>query len=284
MTSGDRSGMRVMNDPFVIASIALGLSVVASAVRMVDWFLHADPKVAAQVTRWGVRGIAALSVPLLLVLLFREQWTAATALAAAMVLVPAVLGRRWWSWVGVPSLAGYSAPASRDTSGRSFADEAELVRYSAAVLDAYLRRTAAAQAAVDNEVPAIVDRTGESGSANGKGEASPKGNREGSKADGNSDGSGNGHAETFGLGAMSEEEASAVLGVDRSASEAEIHAAHRRIRAVVDPGQGGSPYLAIKVDQAKEVLVRAAPARSAHAPAKGARKRGAARRHLPPPT
>jgi hypothetical protein len=273
--------MRVMNDPFVIASIALGLSVVASAVRMIDWFLHADPRVAAQVTRWGVRGIAALSVPLLLVLLFREQWTAATALAAAMVLVPAVLGRRWWSWVGVPSLAGYGAPAgSRDASGSSFADEAELVRYSAAVLDAYLRRTAAARAAVDSDVPAIVDHSGENASVNGNGDASPKGNRKANKGDG----SGNGHAETFGLGAMSEEEASAVLGVDRGASAAEIGGAHRRIRAVVDPGQGGSPYLAIKVDQAKEVLVRAAAARSAHAPTKAARKRSAARRHLSPPT
>ena len=71
---------------------------------------------------------------------------------------------------------------------------------------------------------------------------------------------GNGHAESFGLGAMSEEEASAVLGVDRGAGEAEIRAAHGRISAVVDPAHGGSPYLAIKVDQAKEVLVRAAGA------------------------
>ena len=71
------------------------------------------PRVAAQVTRWGARGVAALSVPLLLVLLFKEQWTAATALAAAMVLVPALLGRRLWRWVGVPSLAGVPAGSAR---------------------------------------------------------------------------------------------------------------------------------------------------------------------------
>ncbi len=274
-----------MNDPFVIASIALGLSVVASAVRMVDWFLHADPRVAAQVTRWGVRGIAALSVPLLLVLLFKEQWTAATALGAAMVLVPAVLGRRLWRWVGVPSLAGYGAPAgagSSNASGHSFADEAELVRYSAAVLEAYLRRTAAAQA-VGSDVPAIADRTGENGSSNRKDEARHKGNGKAGKANGNGDASGNGHAETFGLGAMSEEEACAVLGVDRGAGEAEIRAAHGRIGAVVDPAQGGSTYLAIKVDQAKEVLVRAAGERSVNAPPKAPRKRGAGRRYSPPP-
>jgi hypothetical protein len=287
-----RSGMRAMNDPFVIASIALGLSVAASAVRMVDWFLHADPRVAAQVTRWGVRGIAALSVPLLLVLLFKEQWTAATALGAAMVLVPAVLGRRLWRWIGVPSFAGYGAPAGagpHHAAGQPFTDEAELVRYSAAVLDAYLRRTAAAPAAVGSDVPAIVDRTGENGSANSKGQARRKANGKGSEANGigdvssKGDTSGNGHAETFGLGAMSEEEACAVLGVDRGVDEAEIRAAHSRISAVVDPAQGGSPYLAIKVDQAKEVLVRAAGERSAQAPPKAPRRRGATRRHPSPP-
>jgi hypothetical protein len=280
-----------MNDPFVIASIALGLSVVASAVRMIDWFLHADPRVAAQVTRWSVRGIAALSVPLLLVLLLKEQWTAATALGAAMVLVPAVLGRRLWRWVGVPSLAGYGAPAGAgvpNASGHPFADEGELVRYSAAVLEAYLRRTATVQAAVGSDVPAIADRTGENG-GNGKVEASRNGNGKAGKANGIGDASrvggasGNGHAEALGLGAISEEEASAVLGVDRGASEAEIRAAHGRISAVVDPAQGGSPYLAIKVDQAKEVLVRAVGARAARAPAKAPRKRSTARRHSSPP-
>jgi hypothetical protein len=272
-----------MGDPFVIACIALGLSVVASAVRMVDWFLHADPRVAAEVTRWGVRGVAALSVPLLLVLLFRGQWTAATALAAAMVLIPVVLGRRLWRWVGVPSLGGYapSGPSSANASGHAFADEAELVRYSAAVLEAYLRRTAAAQAAAGSDLPAIADRTSENSSANGKG--SRRGNgRGGSKANDSGNASGNGHAESSGLGAMSEEEARAVLGVDPGATEAEIRAAHGRISAVVEPAHGGSPYLAIKVDQAKEVLLRAAEARSANEPPKAPRKRIAARRRPSP--
>jgi hypothetical protein len=289
-----------MGDPFVIACIALGLSVAASAVRMVDWFLHADPKAAAQVTRWGVRGVAALSVPLLAVLLFKEQWTAATAVAAAMVLVPALLGRRLWGWIGIPTLAGYSVPAgassanaiSASESGPSFVDEAELVRYSAAVLEAYLRRTTAARSALGGNLPAIADLTGQ----DGKGDASGKGN--GSEVNGSgkanggshsSDGgvsgeggaTGNGHAETSGLGAMSQEEASAVLGVDRGATEAEIRAAHGRISAAVDPAHGGSPYLAIKVDQAKEVLVRAAA--SAKAPPKTPRKRSAARRRSSPP-
>ena len=280
-----------MGDPLIIACIALGLSVVASAVRMVDWFLHADPRIAARVTRWGAQGIAALSVPLLLVLLFKEQWTAATALASAMFLVPAVLGRRLWRLVGVPPLAQSSVGAT----ARSFADEAELVRYSAAVLEAYLRRTTAAEAAVGSDVPAIADHTDSYGGADGKGQATPKGNGRGSNANGNGHAggvsnekgigdaaTGNGHAESFGLGEMSEEEACAVLGVDRGAGVAEIRAAHGRISAVVAPAQGGSTYLAIKVDQAKAVLVRAA-APSANAPSRAPRKRSASRRRASPP-
>jgi hypothetical protein len=81
---------------------------------------------------------------------------------------------------------------------------------------------------------------------------------------------------------MSEEEARAVLGVDRTAAEAEIRAAHSRIRAVVAPAHGGSPYLAIKVDQAKEVLVRAAAAVSTYAPPRTPRKRSASRRRPSP--
>ena len=79
-----------MSDPFLIASIALGLSVLASAVRMIDWFLHSDPKVLAKTTRWALIALAVLSVPLLIWLLLKEQWVAATGLLAVMVLLSQV--------------------------------------------------------------------------------------------------------------------------------------------------------------------------------------------------
>ena len=82
-----------MSDPFLIASIALGLSVLASAVRMVDWFLHSDPKVLAKTMRLALIALALLSVPLLIWLLLKEQWVAATGLLAVMVLLPTFLGR-----------------------------------------------------------------------------------------------------------------------------------------------------------------------------------------------
>jgi hypothetical protein len=82
-----------MNDPFLIAIIALGLSVLASAVKLVDWLLHSDPRALARSMRLFAIGLALLSIPLLIFLLVRQQWTAAVGLVVVMLLVPALLGR-----------------------------------------------------------------------------------------------------------------------------------------------------------------------------------------------
>ena len=160
-----------MGDPLVIACIALGLSVVASAVRMVDWFLHADPRIAARVTRWGAQGIAALSVPLLLVLLFKEQWTAATALASAMFLVPAVLGRRLWRLVGVPPLAAqvpWAPPHGRSPTRPSLSGIRRPCSRRICVAPPRRRRRSAAMCR------RLRTTTDSYGGADGKGQATPQ--------------------------------------------------------------------------------------------------------------
>lgn len=55
---------------------------------------------------------------------------------------------------------------------------------------------------------------------------------------------------------MGVEEAYLVLGLDPGATRSEIHAAHRSLMKRFHPDQGGSTYLASKVNEAKDVLLK----------------------------
>ena len=57
-------------------------------------------------------------------------------------------------------------------------------------------------------------------------------------------------------GAMSRAEALTVLGLEEGASDEEIRAAHRRLIQQTHPDKGGTNYLAAKINEAKDVLLR----------------------------
>ncbi|VAW10267.1 FIG033376: Heat shock protein DnaJ-like [hydrothermal vent metagenome] len=58
-----------------------------------------------------------------------------------------------------------------------------------------------------------------------------------------------------GSGPMSMAEAYEILGLEPGASDAQISAAHRRLMKNLHPDQGGSTFLAAKVNQAKDVAM-----------------------------
>ncbi|CAH8293016.1 unnamed protein product [Schistosoma turkestanicum] len=53
---------------------------------------------------------------------------------------------------------------------------------------------------------------------------------------------------------MSRREAALILGVSQQSNKNKIRDAHRRIMLLNHPDKGGSPYLAAKINQAKDVL------------------------------
>jgi hypothetical protein len=212
-----------MDYAVVVSAIVLGLSVLASIAKFLDWFMHSDPRTMVRTSRWMLLLVMLVGLVVLGMAIAREQWSLAMLSAAGTFILGTFLK---WRTLFVPLgaiLARFGPgfrPRSRPGSKhgpRPFdmevwqeADDAEKVRHAAALLEAYVRKSA---------VPALEDARRRSD------------------------------------GLMSRHEALEVLGLPSDADEATIRAAHQRLRRLVDPDSGGSAWLAVKIEQAGDALL-----------------------------
>lgn len=204
----------------VISAVVLGLSVLATAAKFFDWFIHSDPATMARTTRWMLLLLLALAVPILVVMIVQGHWSVAMLLGAAMLIIPTLLK---WRAVLAPLRAAFNAfrpkPRPFDFDMEVWDDaenvrDPETVRRAAAILEAYVKL--APRLAVINDGRRSDERQGDE---------------------------------------MSEAEALDVLGLKPGADEAAIRAAHRRLIRLVHPDHSGSTYLSRKVSQAKDTLL-----------------------------
>lgn len=76
------------------------------------------------------------------------------------------------------------------------------------------------------------------------------------KHPGSSSSSGDSSSYSPGDSSMSEQQARDVLGLSEKATKADVIKAHKRLMQKLHPDRGGSDYLAVQINQAKEVLLK----------------------------
>jgi DnaJ domain len=229
--------------------ILLGVVVLLLGLWAINAFSKADPKQAARVIR-AIGGVAALGFAVFL--LFRGEIGVAIpvglfglGLLGWVSLWPATFGARTQKSTGKASrvrTAFLEMELDHDSGimhGRVLAGT-----HSGAALDT-LDRTALINlfAEIDEDsrdlLAAYLDRREPGWREHAQGDAAA--------------GSGSGAPRS---GKMTEEEAYQILGIQAGASTQEITRAHRSLMKKLHPDQGGTTYLAARVNEAKDVLLR----------------------------
>ena len=208
----------------VVSAVVLGLSVLATLAKFLDWFLHSDPRTMVRTTRWMLFLLLLALVLLIGLAIAREHWTMAMLLGAAALGVSFFV--RWRALLA-PVRAAFAAlrPRSRPFDMEIWQDppdDPRTVQRAAAILEAYVGR-ASLLALRDGRRRDGAARTGE---------------------DDDDD-----------AGVMTRGEALEVLGLEPGAEDDEILAAHRRLVRLVHPGRGGSAWLVERVYEARDVLL-----------------------------
>lgn len=124
----------------IISAIVLGLSVLATAAKFLDWFIHTDPPTMVRVSRWMLLLLILAGIPVLVWMIADGRWSGAMLLGAGMLVGATFLK---WRAVLAPlhALLDWFRPKARPFDMK-MAPDAETVQRAAAVLEAYVQRAA----------------------------------------------------------------------------------------------------------------------------------------------
>jgi hypothetical protein len=237
----------------------LGVSLVAGGLLAARWVADADPKALLRALRWT--GLILGGTLFLYLALTGKLFhaIAALTLAAPMLMRLAQLRGMWrWARNAAGPRQGQSSAVNTDYLAMQLDhDSGEMTgrvvagRFSGRTLDsmslpellALLRECRAADPQSAAVLEAYLDRSQTEDWREADTGAGP--GAEGAGGDG-----------AAGSGTMSREEAYEILGLQPGAGPEEVKEAHRRLLQKIHPDHGGSNYLAAKINQAKDLLLR----------------------------
>ena len=127
----------------VISAVVLGLSLLATAAKFFDWFIHSSPATMVRTARWMVLLLLVACAGLLVVMIARGQWSSAMLAGAASLLMASLLK---WQAVLAPLMTAFRNLRSKrklfdmEIAPDEDVTNPESVRRAAALLEAYVRQ------------------------------------------------------------------------------------------------------------------------------------------------
>ena len=235
--------------------LVLGGAVLIALLLGANWLANANPKALVRMLKWSGVGLAALVV----------LWLAVTGRAAMLTplllfAVPFVRRRLLGTLGGGGAPFGLGSPSS---GGQSSEVETAYLRMSldhdsGAVQGVVRRGRFAGRALTTLALEELLELREECVREDPESQPLMEAYLDRAFTDwrSESDAGGTGGAGAAGYDRpMTKQEAWGVLDLEPNASANEIRAAHHRLMKKVHPDQGGSNYLASKINQAKDVLL-----------------------------
>ena len=236
----------------MIAYLFLGICLIAGFALLAKWFLSADPRQLARVLRYGGIGLAAAVV--LLLALTRNL---GPALALLVFFLPMILG---WRDLRRRARAARGPSSGQQSRLQTAMLEVELDHDSGQMSGTVVSGRFQGRSLGELSLEDVKDLLRECGQNDPQSvpivEAfldrhfGPEWREDHDEAT-----SAGGDRQRAGSGAMTVEEAYALLGLAPGATNEEIKTAHHRLMKKFHPDQGGSDYIAAKLNQAKDLLL-----------------------------
>ena len=134
-----------MDYAVIISAVVLGLSVLATAAKFLDWFIHTDPQTMVRVSRWMLLLLVVACIPLVIWMIVDGRWSAAMLIGAGMLVVPTFL--KWRALLAplrgvLGRFRSKVPPFDMKEWPADMAGDPETVRRAAAILEAYVNRPA----------------------------------------------------------------------------------------------------------------------------------------------